>query len=249
MPQYVWTHKVFCAIDEADYDKALEIAKKAVPFTKAYKLGLTFFNRNGYDGVARFKKEIDAELLEPADLFLDLKCHDIPKQVAGAIEAIVPLEPTFVTIHASGGKEMMQAAVKSAKETAEELGINPPKILGITVLTSLDEENLSAVGQGDDVAAQVSRLANLAQDSGLDGVVCSPLELQTLRRELGNDFILMVPGVRPAGSNEDDQKRIMTPDQAIAAGATHLVIGRPITQSDDPAFVVQFIRDEIERYI
>jgi orotidine-5'-phosphate decarboxylase len=249
MPHYIWTHKVFCAIDEPDYDKALETAKKAVPFTKAYKLGLTFFNRNGYEGVARFRKELDSELLEPADLFLDLKSHDIPKQVAGAIEAIVPLEPAFVTIHTSGGKEMMQAAVKSAKETAEKLGVKPPKILGITVLTSLDEQNLEQIGQGDDIAAQVLRLAKLAQESGLDGVVCSPLEIQTLRREIGNDFILMVPGVRPAGSNEDDQKRVMTPDQAISAGATHLVIGRPITQSDDPAFVVQFIRDEIERYI
>jgi orotidine-5'-phosphate decarboxylase len=249
MAHNILTHKVFCAIDEPEYEAAMEIAKKAVPFTKAYKLGMTFFNRNGSEGVARFQKELNAELLEPAELFLDLKSHDIPQQVAGAVSAIVPLQPEFITIHTSGGKDMMQAAVKSVKEAAQKAGVTAPKILGITVLTSLDAENLAEIGQGDDIEAQVLRLAKLAQDSGLDGVVCSPFEIQAIRRELGDDFILMVPGVRPAGSAQDDQKRIMTPDQAIAAGASHLVIGRPITQSDDPAFVVQFIRDEIERYI
>lgn len=240
-------NKIFCAIDEADFDTALEIAKKAVPHTKAYKLGLTFFNKNGPEGVARFKARLDDIMLEPADLFLDLKCHDIPQQIAGAMAAIVPLAPRFVTIHIAGGKEMMQAAAKAVKETAQACGIPAPEILGITVLTSLDEENLKSIGQDEDIERQVIRLASLAKESGLDGVVCSSKELLALRHELGADFTLMVPGVRPIGIDAGDQKRVMTPEKAIVSGATHLVIGRPITQSDDPAFVVQCIYDEIER--
>ncbi len=234
---------VFCAVDTTDQKEAAAIVSKVAPHTGAVKLGLTFFNRNGPQG-------IEAIMAQNAgvSLFLDLKIHDIPMQVAGAVRAVVPLCPAFLTIHASGGAEMMQEASKAAHSEAEKLGLPRPRLLGITVLTSLDDDALAQVGQGkagESAADQVLRLAKLAKASGLDGVVCSPLEVEALRRALGPDFILMVPGIRPAGSSLDDQKRVMTPGRAIACGASHLVIGRPITGAEDPAAVIDAIMHDI----
>ena len=240
-------HKIFCAIDTDDYEKAHILALTIAPYSKAIKLGLTFFNKNGADGVRKICDAVNAVSLRPVALFLDLKLHDIPMQVAGAIRAIIPLQPYCVTIHTSGGLQMMKEAMKAANEEAIKLGVARPKIIGITVLTSLDSENLSAVGQDNDAQAQVIRLAKLAQDAGLDGVVCSPQEVAALRPHVEPHFELIVPGVRPAGSDKDDQKRTMRPAQAIEAGANHLVIGRPITQSEDPIATLQYIQTEIER--
>jgi len=149
-------------------------------------------------------------------------------------------------VHASGGRAMMTAAAAAASETAEKLGIERPKVIGVTVLTSLDEQDLEEVGQRGPVAEQAERLARLARDSGLDGVVCAPQEITRLRRACGPGFLLVVPGIRPAWSAAGDQKRVMTPAEAIAAGADHIVIGRPIAAADDPLAAARRIVAELE---
>jgi orotidine-5'-phosphate decarboxylase len=171
-------------------------------------------------------------------LFLDLKLHDIPNTVVGALRAIAPVAPTFVTIHASGGPDMMRRAAG----TAAEAGI---RLLGVTVLTSMDDDDLRTIGQKGPVGAQVLRLAQRARDAGIAGVICAPHEVAALRLSHGPDLALMVPGIRPAWSVADDQKRITTPADAMTAGANHLVIGRPITAAADPVAAARRILDEL----
>lgn len=219
---------IFVAIDTISMETALGWARAVGPHVGGLKLGLEFFANNGPHGV----HEVGRAAGKP--IFLDLKLHDIPNTVAAAIRALCPLEIAYITLHAGGGEEMMRAAAEAAEEGAQIYGVKPPKLLGVTVLTSLDATDLLAVGQDPDVGNQVRRLASLANDSGLDGVVCAASEITQLRAEADPDFVLMVPGIRPAGSAEDDQKRTMTPERALSLGATHLVIGRPITQADDP---------------
>lgn len=231
---------IFCAIDTADMDQAIGVAKTAGKATNAVKLGLTFFNKNGPQGIEKVMKESQV-----SELFLDLKCHDIPMQVAGAIRSIVSLQPRFVTLHASGGAEMMSQAANAAEDEAEKLGVDRPKLLAITVLTSLNDDALGSVGQKTPAQDQVIRLAKLAKQSGVDGVVCSPREVAAIRSACGPDFEIVVPGIRPAGAALDDQARVMTPGEAVQAGASHLVIGRPITRADDPQQAVADIQAEI----
>ena len=178
-------------------------------------------------------------------LFLDLKFHDIPNTVAGAVRSAVHLRPFCLTLHASGGRAMMEAAAEAAREAAEELEVARPKLLGVTVLTSLDGSDLEAVGQRGPAAGQARRLAGLAQDAGLDGVVCSPREIAALKAACGPDFVLMVPGIRPNWAASGDQKRVMTPAEALAAGADYLVIGRPVTGAQDAAAAAKRIAEEI----
>lgn len=228
------TNPVFCAIDTANLVNACKLAERLREHVHGFKLGLEFFMANGATGIREM-----AALGAP--IFLDVKLHDIPNTVAGALASLLPLQPAFVTIHASGGSAMMRAAVDSAA-TAE---VGRPKLLGVTVLTSLDAADLSAVGQDTDTLRHVTRLAKLAQASGLDGIVCSPEEVHILRQALGPDFVLMVPGIRPVWAAAGDQKRIMTPREAVDAGATWLVIGRPITGSVDPVEAAKRIAAEI----
>lgn len=214
--------KIFCAIDTPDLNQAKSLAKSISGTGCGIKLGLEFFNAFGPQGVHEIKK-----IIGDTKLFLDLKYHDIPNTVASAIKAISNIGADYLNVHASGGLEMMKAAKAAcASET---------KLLAVTVLTSLDDSNLTAVGQSVPAADQVERLARLTQSAGLDGVVCSAHEISRLRAACGPDFVLMVPGIRPAGADAGDQKRIMTPEEAMKAGATHLVIGRPITGATDPA--------------
>lgn len=214
--------KIFCAIDTPDLENAKSLSKKISGTGCGIKLGLEFFNAFGPQGVLEIKK-----IIGDTKLFLDLKYHDIPNTVASAIKAISAIGVDYLNVHASGGLEMMKAAKAAcASET---------KLLAVTVLTSLDDSNLTAVGQSVPAADQVERLARLTQSAGLDGAVCSAHEISRLRTACGPNFVLMVPGIRPAGADADDQKRIMTPEEAIKAGATHLVIGRPITGATDPA--------------
>ncbi len=220
---------IFCAVDTPDLDRALSLARVVSTVTGGVKLGLEFFNAQGPQGVKTVR-----EACPDAPLFLDLKYHDIPNTVAQAVRAAVRLEPTFLNVHAGGGYDMMKAAQDAARDEAAAFGVEPPQMLAVTILTSLDERTLEEVGQGKNLRDQVVRLARLAQKAGLAGVVCSSHEISVLRQECGPDFVLMVPGIRPAGSSADDQKRIMTPAEAIGAGASHLVIGRPITQAANP---------------
>ena len=230
---------LYCALDTSDLDTAVSFARMLRGAVGGLKLGLEFFVANGPEGVRRV---IEAGGLP---LFLDLKFHDIPNTAAGAVRSAVALRPAFLTVHTSGGGAMMKAAAEAAHSEAERLGISRPRLLGVTVLTSLSDSELGSVGQETPVAAQVERLAALARESGLDGVVCSPHEIAAVRALAGPDFTIMVPGIRPASSQLGDQKRVMTPAQAMAAGADYLVIGRPITQEKDPGAAAKKIAAEL----
>lgn len=226
---------VFCAIDTPDLAHAKNLAAQLRGHVHGLKLGLEFYMAHGPDG---FRAVVAATDLP---LFLDVKLHDIPNTVAGAIQSLLPLKPAFITIHTSGGPAMMRAAA----DAAAKAGPSRPKLLGVTVLTSLDAKDLEAVGQDIHTSEQVLRLAKLAKANGLDGIVCSSEEVELLRRELGTDLILMVPGIRPSWAAAGDQKRIMTPKQAVTAGATYLVIGRPITGAEDPAAAAKRVGEEL----
>ena len=220
---------VFAAIDTPDLEAAKRLAATLQDAGCGIKLGLEFFSAHGGAGVAAVMAAASG-----APLFLDLKFHDIPNTVAGAIRAVVPLRPAIVNVHAAGGPAMMRAAVAAASEAAATHGVARPRVLAVTVLTSMDDADLSAVGQTPPAESQVVRLAQLSQSCGMDGVVCSAREIGPIRAACGGEFALVVPGIRPAGSAQGDQKRVMTPADAMAAGATSLVVGRPITTADDP---------------
>jgi orotidine-5'-phosphate decarboxylase len=225
--------KIFCAVDRDDLEKARNIVRALPAQGAGIKLGLEFFSALGAEGVESLLTEKPG-----APVFMDLKFHDIPNTLARAAETVTTrLKPAYLNIHAAGGLEMMQAAKQACAPQT--------KLLGVTVLTSLDDDNLRQTGQSGPASAQVRRLALLAQEAGLDGVVCSSHEIESLRAACGPDFVLMVPGIRPAGAAAQDQKRIMTPAQAMERGATHLVIGRPITQAPDPAAALHAILEEI----
>lgn len=227
--------RIFCAVDSQDVAVARDLIGRLDGVVGGVKLGLEFFIANGPDGVRAAMAGMRAPL------FLDLKLHDIPNTVAGGVRSALSLAPAFLTIHASGGPAMIRAAV----EAAGEAGAERPKILAVTVLTSLDDDDLEAVGQCAPADEQVRRLTLLAQEAGADGVICSPAEVALLRAACGPDFVLMVPGIRPTWASANDQKRTMTPEQAIGAGADHLVIGRPITAAQDPAAAARRILDDI----
>lgn len=221
---------IFCAVDTNDIEHALALAAAMQRAGCGIKLGLEFYNAFGPQGV----KEIRTAYPE-LPVFLDLKYHDIPNTVAGAIRAAALLEPDYITLHVTGGMAMMKAAVEALRQERDPDGARHTKILGVTLLTSLDEEQLEAIGMKAGIEERAGQLARLARQAGLDGVVCSPHEIEHIRTLCGPDFILMVPGIRPDGVEKGDQKRVMTPTEAAGKGATHLVIGRPINQSDDPA--------------
>jgi orotidine-5'-phosphate decarboxylase len=209
---------IFVAIDTPDLERAKDIAAKVRKHVGGIKLGLEFFSANGRQGI----KEM-AELQLP--IFLDLKLHDIPNTDAKAIQALRPLEPAILTVHAAGGRAMMEDA-KAAAPTGT-------KVVGVTVLTSLDEDDLRSIGVDTDPHGQVERLTALAREAGLDGLVCSGNEVAAAKKLWPGGFFV-VPGVRPADSKTGDQKRVMTPRRALDNGASILVIGRPITAADDP---------------
>ncbi len=215
--------KIFCSIDTNDIQKARDLIAMVLPGGCGIKLGLEFFNHGGPQAVYALMEESGHP-----PFFLDLKYHDIPNTVAGAIRSVTQhFKPAFLNVHAAGGLEMMKAARDAC----------PPetKLLAVTMLTSLDEQAIAQVGYQPNLAERVVQMAELTKQAGLDGVVCSAHEIKLIRAACGDDFVLMVPGIRPAGSDAGDQKRMMTPKEAVDAGATHLVIGRPITQAARPA--------------
>ena len=216
---------IFVALDTPDLDKARSLAEAVRGHAAGVKLGLEFFSAQGPQGVRQI-----AALGLP--LFLDVKLHDIPNTVAKAVQALAPLAPSILTVHASGGRAMLEAA-KAAAPAAT-------KVVGVTVLTSLDENDLAAVGVGGSPAEQVERLAALARESGIDGIVCSGAEVARAKAAWPDGFVV-VPGVRPAGGDAGDQKRVVTPAQALADGASVLVIGRSITGAADPSRAIMDI--------
>ncbi len=226
--------RILVALDTTDADQALALAEGVKGAVGGVKLGKEFFTAHGPQGV---HKVSGAGL----PVFLDLKFHDIPNTVAGAIRASLPMRPFMANVHASGGRAMMEAAAQAAKDG----GASRPLVLAVTVLTSLSDEDLIEVGINNETKAQVAKLAKLAQEAGMDGVVCSAHEIKVIRSVCGPDFTLVVPGIRPEWAAKGDQKRIVTPRDAVSLGADYLVIGRPITQSDDPIAAAKRIADEL----
>jgi len=223
------------ALDRPDLDAALELAEQLDPESCRVKVGKELFTACGPQAVR--------ELAERGfEVFLDLKFHDIPNTVAGAVRASAGLGAWMVNVHASGGRAMMEAAAAVRDGMHAELR---PLLIAVTVLTSLEDSDLAEIGCADGAREQVLRLARLAQDCGLDGVVCSAQEASMLRAELGDRFVLVTPGIRPANVSPDDQNRVVTPVQALRAGSDYLVVGRPITASADPAAAVAAILSEI----
>ena len=217
------SNPIFVALDTTDLEHARQLAARLRGCVGGLKLGLEFFSAHGPEGVKPF-----VEMGLP--VFLDLKYHDIPNTVAGACRAAAGLGVSILNVHAQGGAAMMRAAVEAAKSVSPST-----RVIAVTMLTSLADDDLPGLGLTPPVGDQVLRLATLARHSGLDGVVCSAHEIVRLRKELGPDFLLVVPGIRPAGAALGDQRRVMGPAEARDAGASILVIGRPITGAPDPA--------------
>jgi orotidine-5'-phosphate decarboxylase len=226
---------VFVALDTPLLDRAIELARSVKPFVGGVKLGLEFYGANGPAGV-------QAVVSTGIPVFLDLKLHDIPNTVGGAMKALATLGAAIVNVHASGGAAMMRAAAEAAR-TSERRA----KIIAVTVLTSLEDRDLVEVGLSGTALAQAVRLAILAKETGLDGVVCSPHEIAAVRAACGSGFLIVTPGVRPAGGELGDQKRVMTPQDAVKAGADILVIGRPITAAPDPIQAARQIAADLAR--
>lgn len=228
-----FANPIFVALDTPDLSRALAVANAVKTHVGGLKVGLEFISALGPDGV---RKIVEIGL----PVFADVKFHDIPNTVAGAAREIAMLGVAMFNIHASGGEAMMRAAAEAIAD------IHPrPSLIAVTVLTSLDNSVLETVGQRGPAAAQVERLAALARVSGLDGVVCSAHEIAMVRRAAGPGFLTVVPGIRPAGGELGDQRRVMTPSQARAAGADILVIGRPIMAAPDPASAARAIAQEL----
>ena len=225
--------KVLIALDFADADSALQFVANLNPTTCRLKVGKELFAVAG--------PELVSNLAEQGfDVFLDLKYHDIPNTVAKAVQAAAKMGVWMVNVHAMGGRKMMQAAARAIEDSEHK-----PLLIAVTVLTSMQQADLEEIGFTGSPGENVLRLATLAKESGMDGVVCSAQEAADLRQQLGEDFCLVTPGIRPQGSNHNDQKRIMTPAEAIQAGSSYLVIGRPITQAEHPVDVLTSINQEL----
>jgi orotidine-5'-phosphate decarboxylase len=218
---------IIAALDVPTPEQALQLAQAVAPVVGAFKIGSELFTAAGPDIVRRVRNA-------GAGVFLDLKFHDIPNTVAKAVASAVRLDVQMLTVHTSGGLEMMRAAEQSAQQTAAQSGRNAPLVLGVTVLTSFDANTLSEIGCAANVGRQVDRLAQLAAQAGLRGLVCSPLEVVGLRQLLPEEFQLVTPGIRTGAEKADDQKRTLAPREALDAGASWLVIGRPIYAAPNP---------------
>ncbi len=225
--------KVIVALDFASVEDAMALVSRLDPNLCRVKVGKELFTLAGPELVRSLVKA-------GFDVFLDLKYHDIPNTVANACAVAAELGVWMVNVHASGGRRMMEAAREAINKARHK-----PLLIGVTVLTSMTQADMNEAGVAGTPEEAVLRLASLAQSSGLDGIVCSPKEVSRLREKLGTDFLLVTPGVRPAGADAGDQRRVMTPSDAVAAGSDYLVIGRPITQADDPINALNAINKEL----
>jgi len=229
------THNpIIAALDVPTAERALKLAQEIAPAVGAFKIGKELFTSAGPEIVNRVRAM-------GAAVFLDLKFHDIPNTVAKAVAAAVQLDVQMLTLHTSGGREMMQAAEQAAQQSAQQAGRTAPLVLGVTVLTSHEAGTLAEIGCDSNVGRQVERLAQLAVTAGLRGLVCSPLELVALRRILPAAMQLVTPGIRTGAETADDQKRTLTPRAAMQAGASWLVIGRPIYAAPNPRVAAEQI--------
>lgn len=230
--------KIILPLDVPDVAAAVALVRRVAGVVDFYKVGLELFTRSGPPVIEQIRAAAEAGG-SPCRIFLDLKLHDIPNTVAGAVRSAGALDVDLLTVHLSGGGAMLRAAVAEAPPTL--------RLLGVSVLTSSDAETLRETGVNDGVTIQVLRLAELGVESGLRGVVASPLEIVALRERFGRDLQLVIPGVRPVdrAQKPDDQRRVMTPGNAIRAGANYLVIGRPISGDPDPHAAAQRIAEEI----
>lgn len=226
--------RLFVAIDTTHIDEAAQLAQSLTKLEGVgVKLGMEFYAAHGPQGVRKVAGELP--------LFLDLKFHDIPNTVHGAVRAAASsMRPALMTVHTAGGPEMLANAKLAAEEAAGR-----PRVVGVTVLTSMDNDDLDAVGQDTDMTRQALRLAGLVKNVGLDGVVCSGHEVSAIRDLMGPEASLIVPGIRPSGSDSGDQKRTLTPKDAFERGASALVVGRPITRAEIPADAAKAILDRI----
>lgn len=226
---------IIVAVDFSDTKSAWNFIDQVDPKDCRLKIGKELFTHAGPDFIRQIKQK-------GFDIFLDLKFHDIPNTVAKAVAAAADLGVWMTNVHASGGARMMEAA----KDALYSYGKDAPMLIAVTVLTSMESSDLKEIGINVSPLEQATKLALLAKNCGLDGVVCSAKEVQSFRTRLGSDFKLVTPGIRPAGSTPDDQRRIMTPQRAQAAGSDYLVIGRPITQAEDPTKALHAILTKLD---
>ena len=230
----VFLNPIILAIDTKSDLEAYEISQEVSGYVGAIKLGLEYFDTYGPEGI----RKIQAIGIP---IFLDLKLHDIPMTVKKTIETLSDINPAIINVHALGGQQMMKYALEGLGQASKNTSL-----VAVTVLTSLNDDDMAILGINYPVKDLVQNLAKLTKDSGLAGVVCSAEEIALVRKVCGKDFKIIVPGIRPEGSQKDDQKRVMTPKQAISLGADYLVIGRPITQSKDPLSKVKEILKSIQ---
>ena len=229
---------IICALDDGDLEAHKTLCAALRPHIGAVKLGLGFFTHYGWAGVEHIVQQ-------GIPVFLDLKLHDIPNTVAHAMRHIVHHNIDIITVHAGGGLAMMRAAYKAARDEVDKLGKKMPLIVGVTVLTSMDQKALHETGMHLSIEEQVVNLASLAKEAGLGGVICSSHEVAIIKEKMGASFKTIVPGIRPLDSALEDQKRVMTPKQAMIKGADFLVIGRPITKAKDPVVAAAKIAQDI----
>lgn len=234
--------RLIIALDVDNKDDASSVCKAIGDKAVFYKIGLRLFLAEGRDVIELVKSS-------GARVFLDLKLHDIPDQVAGACREIVKMGVDMTTIHTTGGLDMMREAAAAVRQSAKEFGVQPPILLGVTVLTSLNQVRAGEIGFVRPISEQVVSLAELAKISGLDGVVSSPHEVKNIRERVGADFIIVTPGIRSFSEDIHDQKRVMGAYDAVKAGSSYLVVGRPVLKSDDPAAVADKIVAEIEKAV
>lgn len=232
--------KIIVALDVETSEAAANWSGRLKNEVGYFKIGKQLFTAAGPDVVRRIKAE-------GGRIFLDLKFHDIPNTVAAAAVEAVRLGVDMLNVHALGGLKMMQKAAEAVKSEAKKKGVDKPLLIAVTILTSMNEEALSEAGIATPLADEVRRLALLAKKAGLDGVVASPMEIRLIKEACGEDFLVVTPGVRPSFAAKNDQKRVMTPAEAVKAGADYLVIGRPITAASDPESAVKRIVEEMCR--
>ena len=232
-------NRLIVALDLNSEAKAIKMVEKLKNDVRFFKVGLELFSYCG-------PKIVDKIMEMGLEVFLDLKFHDIPNTALKAAVAATRLEVYMFNLHALGGYEMMKNSARAARDEAERLSLRRPKILAVTILTSMDENGLKKVGLNANIKGEVLKLAKLAKEAGLDGVVASPQEAKSIREAMGKDFLIVTPGVRPVAADSGDQKRVATPREAIKSGASFIVVGRPVIEAKDPAQAVRSILKEIK---